>query len=380
MSDMSDMSGHGISAPEGWGVTCPGIYCIPTSPSVLVTSRLVFPEARPSHTGQAFPPVSVGCLMGEKASSFLNNKSFHPGNAANRYKLFVAEEKKKNEDVKREELRREFEQQEVRRETKSLIHGESGGMAFMYNKPPGYMEARERKGAKDPDKEKTPAERDTDRFGQLLAHAPREGGYTTSMEVSHKPFGVELRKVQCKKCGAWGHSNGDRECPLRNQIGTLDEQRRAVEDPLARTAGSEASGVPLRWAPKALPGSGMHGGGVTAADANQQFVPMVSEEEALTAATEEGAILSQMDSEMLAMLDEKQRRKLVKMYRKELRSSVLDREGVGGEKKKHKKEGKAEKKKHKKKHKRKAEKAERSKHVEDGSSSSSSSADEGRAG
>ena len=34
--------------------------------------------------------------MGDKAMSFLNNKSFHPGNAQNRAKIFEAEVKKKN--------------------------------------------------------------------------------------------------------------------------------------------------------------------------------------------------------------------------------------------------------------------------------------------
>ena len=74
--------------------------------------------------------------MGEKAMSFLNNKSFHPGNAANRYKLFEAEEKKKAEEKKTAELSREWDAMEARRQCKSQIgraswggRGESSGVA-----------------------------------------------------------------------------------------------------------------------------------------------------------------------------------------------------------------------------------------------------------
>ena len=157
--------------------------------------------------------------MGEKAMSFLNNKSFHPGNAQNRYKLFIAEEKKKAEDVRTEELSREYAQQEARRQLKSAITGgpDNSAVSFMYNAPPGLAESENRKKMAQLEKDKTPAERDVDRFGTLLANAPREGSYTTAMEVTHKPFGVELRKVRCTKCGQWGHQAGERAMHRRSR-------------------------------------------------------------------------------------------------------------------------------------------------------------------
>ena len=122
--------------------------------------------------------------MGEKAMSFLNNKSFHPGNAANRYKLFEAEEKKKKEDRLKEELAKQFAQEESRRALGGIMKERRGGpaeapmeMGFMYNKPPGMVEAQTRT-------EQRPGERDAERF-PILKDAPRQGNYTMDIEASH---------------------------------------------------------------------------------------------------------------------------------------------------------------------------------------------------
>lgn len=282
--------------------------------------------------------------------SFLNNKSFHPGNAQNRFKLFEAEEKKKAEDRRKEELKREFEQQAAKRELSGTINGgdPTAPMGFMYQPPPGLVAKQSR--------EKSAAEKDVERHGELLANAPRQGAYTTQMEVSHKPFGVELRKVRCTKCGAWGHQQGDRECPHRNEIHTLDLQRREREDPVARAAGTESSGAALRWEAKAAPDAGIHGAAETT-DANQQFVSALEEGDmSLGKRTSDEAILAQVDPELLAMLDKKQQRKLVKQYRERLTS-----EEDGHHKKRRKKEKKE--KKHKKgKHEKKRKRSSSSSH------------------
>ena len=109
------------------------------------------------------------CLLhgspGEKAMSFLNNKSFHPGNIQNRFKLYEAEEKKKVEDRRKEELRREFERKAQRRQTKSYLTGgdaaANGGLGFMYQRPAGYIDAAEKQ-QRASTQEKTPAERDVE--------------------------------------------------------------------------------------------------------------------------------------------------------------------------------------------------------------------------
>ena len=65
---------------------------------------------------------------------------------------------------------------------KSAITGgpDNSAVSFMYNAPPGLAESENRKKMAQLEKDKTPAERDVDRFGTLLANAPREGSYTTA--------------------------------------------------------------------------------------------------------------------------------------------------------------------------------------------------------
>lgn len=289
-------------------------------------------------------------------------QSFHPANPKNVLKLFEAEEKKKAEEQKKEELKRQYEQESARRHAQSLIKGADGpseappSMDFMYQMPPGLAEAQNRK--RKQDEEKTRAEKDAERF-PVLANAPRQGEYTKDLEVTHKPFAVELRKTKCKRCGEWGHSLGDRECPLRNVPTTNDNDRKAMEDPLARTVGAEASGAALRWEAKAAPEARVHGG-VDASDANQQFVPLLDEEEmaAMAAAAGAGADTARMedlDPAVLEMLSEKQRRKLLKMYQKELKRSEHGSGGrtVHGERKRKKHRHKEKKEKHKSKKRRK---------------------------
>ncbi|EFC43478.1 predicted protein [Naegleria gruberi] len=84
-----------------------------------------------------------------------------------------------------------------------------------------------------PDSEKPKDRRllsDVEKF-PILKHAPTEGGYTEFVKVKHKPFGIELRNVRCTKCGEFGHTNIDRECPLFG-ISRVDADRLNREDPL----------------------------------------------------------------------------------------------------------------------------------------------------
>uniref|UniRef100_A0A7S0NU80 CBF1-interacting co-repressor CIR N-terminal domain-containing protein n=1 Tax=Calcidiscus leptoporus TaxID=127549 RepID=A0A7S0NU80_9EUKA len=296
--------------------------------------------------------------MGEKAMSFLNNKSFHPGNIQNRFKLYEAEEKKKVEDRRKEELRREFEQEAQRRQTKSYLTGgdaaANGGLGFMYQRPAGYIDAAEKQ-QRASTQEKTPAERDVERFGTLLADAPRQGAYTSGLEVTHKPFAVELRKVRCNRCDAWGHQAGDRECPLRNELNPADDARKAQLDPVASLVGSQSSGEPLRWELKGLADTAVRGAG-SKGDANQQFV--LANDELTSAAQTSTVAMADIDPEVLAALNSKQQKKLLKMYQRELRA--LNTEGEEeGSKRKRKTEKKAKKRQRKEE---KREKAAKSKH------------------
>lgn len=285
--------------------------------------------------------------------SFLGKKSFHPSNPKNVAKLFAAEQKLEHEAKRAEELKHEAEQEEARRQARALLgkgaepESVPSAISFMYQKPPGMAEAQSRHERKErDDAQKTKAELDAERF-PILKNAPREGEYTNNIDVQHKPFALHLRKVQCKRCLQWGHSLGDRECPLRDTPDPKDEQQKAREDPISRAAGTEASGGALRWAPKAAPDAGLVGGASTS-DHNQQFVAMVDEgmeatvggSDALMGAA--GAGMEELDPAVLAMLTEKQRRKLLKMYQRELsqleggaHDSAVDEVGDTRKRKKH---------------------------------------------
>ena len=334
--------------------------------------------------------------------SFLGQKSFHPSNPQNLRKLFQAEEKKANEAKKAEELKRQWEQEETRRQSKSLL--EKGApaeapmsTAFMYQLPPGLKEAQERQKREaaaamaardaaaaapaaattgghgglpgDDAPKQTRAERDAERFA-ILKNAPRSGEYTNDLAVNHRPFGVALRQVKCTRCGEWGHQAGDRECRLRHELTEQDEARKAVDDPLQRaTAGAEAGGGALRWEPKKAPEEGMHGG-ASRDDANQQFVSMLDEDDAAALAAAAGlggggaATMADLDPAVLALLDEKQQRKLLKMYQKEQRREELGDGDDDGERerkrKKHHHHHKSDKEKKKHRHKEKRHKEKRS--------------------
>lgn len=331
--------------------------------------------------------------------SFLGQKSFHPSAPQNVRKLFLAEQKKEQEAKRFEELKREHEQEETRRHARSLLDKKAAAAeppsstAFMYQLPPGLKEAQEKRArqvrAREGDAEaaaqKTFAERDGERF-EVLKNAPRDGAYANDVAVRHRPFGVAIRNTKCSRCGEWGHQAGDRECSLRHEVAPLDEARKQQDDPMARAvAGAEASGARLRWEPKAAPEMGVHGG-AGADDANQQFVAAADDEELLAAAAaasamgpEGGTSLADLDPAVLALLSERQQRKLLKLYRKELDEAHGDEGGHESRheskrkrKKHHSKKEKREKEKRDKKEKRRKHgDSKRERHASDGSSSDS---------
>jgi CBF1 interacting corepressor len=297
--------------------------------------------------------------------SFLGKKSFHPSAPQNVAKLFEAEEKKRNEERKKEELAREVEREETRKHAARLLKkGEDAGppseISFLYAMPPGMKEAQARGKAKEA-AEKSRAERDAERH-PLLKNAPTTGDYTTNIEVSHQPFGVAATKfkgLRCQRCGAYGHCITDRECPLFNVPSELDDARKRLEDPkqaMRQAAGAEASGAALRWAPKAAPDMGMIGAGAGTGDSNQEFVVDFDEEEAMAAGAGGRSTMEDLDPSLLAMLDEKQRKELLKMYRRELREGGDEEGGGRGKHKSHKHKSHHKEHKHKSEKKRKSEK------------------------
>ena len=332
--------------------------------------------------------------------NFLGKKSFHPSAPQNLRKLFHAEEKKAQEERRKEELQREHEQEATRRHAADLLRQATGSspqkpeapssMSFMYQLPPGLKEAQEKRQRQQAmEKEKTKAEQDAEKFA-ILQNAPREGAHTLDLDVSHKPFGVLLKNVKCRRCGEWGHAAGDRECRLRGAATDNDAAAQAREDPMAGRvqAGEESSGARLRWEAKTQLEDRVHGG-ASASDANQQFVTDVDEDAMAAALTQAGASsgggsrggaavgLGDLDPAVLAMLDEKQQRKLLKMYQKELERGGDGRDAQdgedGGKKRKHHHHHKASREKHSKHKKHKKHRSHKSSRRDDSRSDGSAS-------
>jgi len=176
---------------------------------------------------------------GKSALGFLNLKSFHPSNKANQRKLWMAEQKQKD-DIKREKERKiELEREQELAKNKQLMAVKKidkvnakaqREMSFMYAPPPGFKKEMP-EDEQDELKKKSRAEEDVEKF-PFLKDAPVQGQYTDNIQVHHKPFGIELRNVKCARCHQWGHQSGDRECPLKNVMNPNDAERQKMEDPL----------------------------------------------------------------------------------------------------------------------------------------------------
>jgi len=186
---------------------------------------------------------------------FLFTKSFHPGNASNVKEVYLAEEKAKTR-AKLDELNTRERQKELEKEQMLKLMGRAGDkdaakaaamapVSFLYAPPPGMHEAGKAPPPPGMTKEEAhlvaaisgdipPDDIDglpapykrlsmIEKF-PVLANAPVVAGGVREMEsFKVQPFGLQLRNVRCLRCKQWGHSSGDRECPLRDAPGRMDE-------------------------------------------------------------------------------------------------------------------------------------------------------------
>jgi len=165
----------------------------------------------------------------------------------------------------------------------------------MYAPPPGLI--TDKTALLPSDKDKSDRDLEAEKF-PFLKNAPVQGIYTENMKITHKPFGIELRNVKCARCGNWGHTSGDRECPMKD-FNPNDSQRQKLEDPLTHIQSRE---MQLHKEKLILKNGGRSPirGGMTENDPNQQMLPE-SESES-----------SDAEREFLATLTPKQKKKLLK--------------------------------------------------------------------
>jgi len=164
--------------------------------------------------------------------SFMCLKSWHPNNKANQKKVWIAQHKQKENEKRQKEALLEFEKEQRILTNKKLLTGQdTQKVDFMYAPPPGLEKFKAT--AEAPAKPGTSLS--LQQKFEFLRNAPTQGEYTENVRVQHKPLGKAIRNVKCARCGAWGHTSLDRECPLFNE-NPNDGFRQKIEDPLASGA------------------------------------------------------------------------------------------------------------------------------------------------
>eukprot|EP01111_Echinosteliopsis_oligospora_P003387 TRINITY_DN15375_c0_g1_i1.p1 TRINITY_DN15375_c0_g1~~TRINITY_DN15375_c0_g1_i1.p1 ORF type:complete len:301 (-),score=93.07 TRINITY_DN15375_c0_g1_i1:12-914(-) len=298
-------------------------------------------------------------MAGKNPMSFLNMKSFHPSNKENQRLLFIAEEKartqtklekeRKAELAKEREMFEELQKSSGGKKTHSMAIQE---MNFMYAPPPGFIsdkiDAAAAAAVKTEQQQPPPSSSTTTESNAsnntnntnnsdgattadgkpvkkefklltavekfpMLKNAPSEGDYTQGIEVHHRPFGVELRNVKCVRCQVWGHQSGDRECPLRNTV-VHNESTRRREDPLHSMSNmvlENTGGLMLKRTALSPLNRGIGD--------NQQFVSEVD----VDLPQEEDN--DDVEKEFLASLTRKQRKLLLKEFKRQERKSKRKR-------------------------------------------------------
>ncbi|KAJ4456231.1 putative corepressor interacting with rbpj 1 [Paratrimastix pyriformis] len=209
-----------------------------------------------------------------KGMAFLFQKSWHVITKANQKKLWMAQQRQAH-DAKRDAERNAARKKEMDAldlgVRAGLIRERDATLGFLYQKPPGYdaledpvERAREKEdpfgekamvassGAGDARPPPEPAKPLTmeEKF-PILKGAPKAGDYVADVEVRHRPFGLDLRNVQCVKCKQWGHQVGDRECPMSG-INFSDPGAASAPPPTSTSA--EPGVAPAAPLPELVPG------------------------------------------------------------------------------------------------------------------------------
>ena len=204
-----------------------------------------------------------------KGLAFLNLKFFHPSNKDNQKRKWEAMQREKERMRKERERKQELLQEKEIRDTKEMLYKSNNNtishielkkneLEWMYNEPPGLKKSMENAKKKIEEQNRlnewqnalnkmdknerrlaereienglTVHERNVFRF-EFLKNAPVVADYVKNMEVTHKPFGIQIRQVKCFKCNKWGHRIGDRECPLNNDKPYLDDTFKNKMDPI----------------------------------------------------------------------------------------------------------------------------------------------------
>ncbi|XWS62269.1 hypothetical protein CRYUN_Cryun07bG0195700 [Craigia yunnanensis] len=244
-----------------------------------------FSDIKPGSLGEVDYKTKAGTAW---SHSYLNQKPWHPLSYPNQRRKWIAEQAHSQRMRRADEVARELyvcssawlyaesaKAAEIAGERKIIDHNNTSDDQSM--DVPSTAMALESLPGRDPIAEKKKKPRPKDVFGrslteeefEILKNAPR---LETGVPDRVKPFGVEVRNVNCLRCGNYGHQSGDRECPLKDAIMPNEESRLKRDDPLTAIMAQMDPTEPLKWELKQKPGMSPPRGGFQPDDPNQQIV------------------------------------------------------------------------------------------------------------
>jgi len=149
--------------------------------------------------------------MGKGYNNYMCKKFFHPSSKDNQKRLWQAQKKHEGELQAQAELRAQYDKEQELYQNKSLLSKESKDkleLNFMYEPPPGVKN----KSANPEDDEGEPEYKFE--WQRTWGMAPKESYLGEGDNFAEQPFGIQVCQAKCMKCGAYGHMNIDKRCPL----------------------------------------------------------------------------------------------------------------------------------------------------------------------
>jgi len=149
--------------------------------------------------------------MGKGYNNYMCKKFFHPSSKDNQKRLWQAQKKHEGELQAQAELRAQYDKEQELYQNKSLLSKESKDkmeVNFMYEPPPGV-----KKISANPEDDEGEPEYKFE-WQRTWGMAPKESYLGEGDNFAEQPFGIQVCQAKCIKCGAYGHMNIDKRCPL----------------------------------------------------------------------------------------------------------------------------------------------------------------------
>jgi len=169
-------------------------------------------------------------------------KFFHPSSKENQKRLWQAQKKNEGDLQAQAELRAQYDKEQELYQNKALLNKESKDkmeMNFMYEPPPGCKKPGEGNGDDEDNEPRFEWQR-------TWGTAPKESYLGEGDNFAEQPFGIQVCQAKCMKCGAFGHQNIDKRCPLYGKA--VDSDAPMVSRDSAKLISEmKQEGMAMRW-------------------------------------------------------------------------------------------------------------------------------------